>query len=74
MRQEGKLSCSRYTHAQKSGVVTIGGMLRLTGARLNTVKKCLAGSVEHKHLVRHGTGKGTWYALCGFGTKGSEAR
>jgi Fic family protein len=47
----------------EQGRVTIGGIVRLTGANRNTVKKHLASLVEAKHLAQHGTGKGTWYGI-----------
>ncbi len=43
------------------GRVTIGDIVKLTGANRNTVKKHLATLVQSRHLAQHGTGKGTWY-------------
>lgn len=48
---------------KERGRVTIGEVVNLTGANRNTVKKHLATLVGAKHLVQHGTGKGTWYGL-----------
>ncbi|HWB08653.1 MAG TPA: Fic family protein, partial [Pirellulales bacterium] len=49
--------------ARDSGRVTIGDMIRLTGTSRNTLKEHFRRLVEQRHLVRHGTGKGTWYIL-----------
>lgn len=43
------------------GRVTIGEVVKLTGANRNTVKKHLATLVAANHITKHGTGKGTWY-------------
>ncbi len=45
------------------GRVTISDAVTLTGANRNTVKKHLAALVDANHLAKHGTGKGTWYAV-----------
>ncbi|MBI4749986.1 MAG: Fic family protein [Acidobacteria bacterium] len=45
------------------GRVTIGDMIRLTSASRNTLKEHFRRLVEQRHLVQHGTGKGTWYTL-----------
>jgi Fic family protein len=49
--------------ARNHGRVTIGDMIRVTGASRNTLKEHFRRLVEQGHLVRHGTGKGSWYAL-----------
>lgn len=49
--------------ARSAGRVTIGDMIRLTGASRNTLKEHFRRLVEQGHLMQHGTGKGTWYAL-----------
>ena len=38
-------------------------MIRATGASRNTLKEHFKRLLEQGHLVRHGTGKATWYAL-----------
>lgn len=45
------------------GRVTIGEMVRISGANRNTLKEHFRNLVEKKHLVKHGAGKATWYAL-----------
>ena len=57
------LSVQIVDQARSHGRVTMGEMIRLTGASRNTLKEHLAALVEKRHLARHGTGKGTWYAL-----------
>ena len=47
--------------ARERGRVTISGIVNLTGANRNTVKKHLAALVAANHLSQHGTGKATWY-------------
>ena len=49
--------------AKQFGRVTIGDMLRITGASRNTLKEHFRSLVSQGHLVRHGAGKATWYAL-----------
>lgn len=43
------------------GRITIGEIVKLTGANRNTVKKHLATLVSANHIAQHGSGKGTWY-------------
>lgn len=45
------------------GRITIGEIVKLTGANRNTVKKHLAALVAANHISQHGTGKGTWYGV-----------
>jgi len=45
------------------GRVTIGDMIRLTGVSRNTLKEHFRKLVENGHIVRHGNGKGSWYAV-----------
>ena len=49
--------------AKQFGRVTIGDMLRITGASRNTLKEHFRSLVSQGHLVRHGADKATWYAL-----------
>ena len=50
-------------HARQHGRVTIGEMIRVTGASRNTLKEHFRRLQEQGHLVKHGVGKGSWYAL-----------
>jgi len=49
--------------ARNHGRVTIGEMAVLTGANRNTLKLHFRSLVRDGQLVRHGTGRGSWYAL-----------
>ena len=57
------LSLQIVDHVRQHGRATMGEIIRLTGASRNTLKEHLARLVEKRHLAKHGTGKGTWYAL-----------
>jgi Fic family protein len=50
-------------HARHHGRVTMGGIIKVTGASRNTLKEHFRHLLEQGHVVKHGTGKGTWYAL-----------
>ena len=50
-------------HARDHGRVTMGDAVKLTGASRNTLKEHLRMLVEHRHLMQHGVGRGTWYSL-----------
>jgi Fic family protein len=58
-----ELALKIIDHATQHGRVTIGEMIRVTGASRNTLKEHFRSLVAKRHLVRHGTGKGSWYAL-----------
>ena len=58
-----ELAVGIIDHARQHGRVTIGDMIRATGASRNTLKEHFRRLVQQSHLVRHGTGKATWYAL-----------
>lgn len=58
-----ELAVSIIDHARQHGRVTIGDMIRATGASRNTLKEHFRRLQEQGHLIRHGTGKGSWYAL-----------
>jgi predicted HTH transcriptional regulator len=45
------------------GRVTIAEIVNATGASRNTVKGHVTTLVDQANLVRHGAGRGTWYAL-----------
>jgi hypothetical protein len=49
--------------AREQGRVTMAGAVRLLEANRNTVKVHLRQLVAGGHLVMHGRGKGSWYAL-----------
>jgi len=56
-----ELSAQIIELAQEHGRITIGEVVRITGANRNTVKKHLQSLVSTSHLAQHGIGKGTWY-------------
>ncbi len=58
-----ELSASILERARETGRVTIGDMIRLTGASRNTLKEHFRRLIGHGHLVRHGNGKGAWYTI-----------
>ena len=58
-----ELSLRILDFARDHGRVSIGDMIKLTGASRNTLKQQLRILVEKKHLVKHGAGRTTWYAL-----------
>lgn len=58
-----ELAAQIIDHVREHGRVTIGDMIRVTGASRNTLKEHFRRLQERGHLVRHGTGKGSWYAL-----------
>jgi Fic family protein len=58
-----ELAAQIIDEARKRGRITMGEMIRATGASRNTLKEHFKRLGEQGHLVRHGTGKATWYAL-----------
>ena len=58
-----ELAVQIIDHARQHGRVTMGDMIRSTGASRNTLKDHFKRLVAQGHLVQHGAGKGTWYAL-----------
>ncbi|MGH8547174.1 MAG: Fic family protein [Methylococcales bacterium] len=56
-----ELSVQILELVEAQGRLTIGQIVKLTGANRNTLKKHLKLLVAAKHLTQHGTGKGTWY-------------
>jgi len=58
-----ELSVRILEYAREHGRVTMADMVRATGASRNTLKDHFRNLVEKGHLARHGTGKGSWYAL-----------
>lgn len=57
------LSVEIIEYVREHGRATMGQIIRLTGASRNTLKEHLSQLVDKQHLARHGTGKGSWYAL-----------
>ncbi|TVR60482.1 MAG: DUF977 family protein [Candidatus Competibacteraceae bacterium] len=58
-----ELAVQILDQARQHGRVTIGEMIRVTGASRNTLKEHFRRLLEQGHLVRRGRGKGTWYTL-----------
>jgi len=58
-----ELSMQLIELIRQQGRATIGGMTTATGASRNTLKVHFRKLVEQGLLVRHGSGKGSWYAL-----------
>lgn len=58
-----ELAVTVIEYARSHGRVTIGDMIRLTGASRNTLKEHFKRLVMDGHLVMHGQGKGAWYSL-----------
>lgn len=49
--------------ARTQGRVTVAEAAKISGVSRNTVKDHISALTENGHLVRHGAGRGTWYAL-----------
>lgn len=58
-----ELAVQIVDHARQHGRVTIGDMIRVTGASRNTLKEHFRRLVALGHLEQHGARKGTWYGL-----------
>ena len=58
-----ELSLKIVEFAREHGRVTIGEVIRLTGASRNTLKQHFRALVERGTLNRHGSGRGVWYDL-----------
>jgi Fic family protein len=57
------LSVKILDQAREHGRVSIGEIIKLTGASRNTLKEHFRQLVEKGHLTRHGGGRSTWYTL-----------
>ncbi|OXT02750.1 AsnC family transcriptional regulator [Notoacmeibacter marinus] len=57
-----ELSLQILEAVKDRGHITIGEIVKITGANRNTIKKHLAALVAANHIVQHGIGKGTWYS------------
>lgn len=49
--------------ARTQGRVTVAEAARISGVSRNTIKDHIKALTHGGHLVRHGAGRGTWYAL-----------
>jgi Fic family protein len=58
-----ELAVQIIDHARQHGRVTMGDIIKLTGASRNTLKEHFRHLLEQGHLDKHGAGKGTWYVL-----------
>ena len=58
-----ELSVQILELCRERGHVTISDIAKTTGASRNTIKDHVTALVNKAHLVRHGAGRGTWYAL-----------
>lgn len=58
-----ELSLHIVEFAREHGRVTMGDVIRLTGANRNTLKQHFRDLVERGHLEQHGSGRGVWYGL-----------
>lgn len=58
-----ELSLQIIEFAREHGRVTMGNIIRLTGASRNTLKQHFRALVEKGHLNRRGGGRGVWYEL-----------
>lgn len=58
-----ELSLEILELAKSHGKLTNAQIVEMTGANRNTVKKHLQTLVANNQLVKHGSGKGTWYGL-----------
>lgn len=58
-----ELSLKIVEFTREHGRVTIGQVIRLTGASRNTLKQHFPALVERGTLNQHGSGRGVWYEL-----------
>ena len=58
-----ELAVQIVDHARQHGRVTMGDIIKVTGASRNTLKDHFRHLLEQGHLVKYGAGKGTWYVL-----------
>ena len=57
------LSLRILDHAREHGRVSMGDIIKLTGASRNTLKQQFRQLVDKGHLAKHGGGRTTWYTL-----------
>ena len=58
-----ELSLQIVEFAREHGRVTMGDIIRLTGASRNTLKQHFRVLAEQGHLKQQGGGRGVWYEL-----------
>ena len=58
-----ELSLQILDHAREHGRVSMGDIIKLTGASRNTLKQQLRQLVDKGYLLRQGGGRTTWYTL-----------
>ena len=58
-----ELAIQIIDYVRQHGRVTMADMVRATGASRNALKDHFRSLVGKQHLNRHGSGKGSWYAL-----------
>lgn len=58
-----ELSVQILELCRERGHVTISDIVKATGASRNTIKDHVTALVDKAHLLRHGAGRGSWYAL-----------
>ena len=58
-----ELSLKIVEFAREHGRVTMGEVIRLTGANRNTLKQHFRALVKRGTLSQHGSGRGVWYSL-----------
>lgn len=58
-----ELSFQIVEFAREHGRITMGDVIRLTGASRNTLKQHFRALVEQGHLNQYGSGRGVWYEL-----------
>jgi Fic family protein len=58
-----ELSLRILDHAREHGRVSVGDIIKLTGASRNTLKVQFKQLVEKGHLTKQGGGRSTWYSL-----------
>ena len=58
-----ELSVNILELARERGRITIADVAKTTGSSRNTIKDHVRALTKAGHLVRHGAGRGTWYAL-----------
>jgi len=63
LRDLPELSLQILELCRERGRVTIGDIAKVTGISRNTIKDHVAALTDKGHIVRHGAGRGTWYAL-----------
>ena len=58
-----ELSLNILDYAREHGRVSMGDIVKLTGASRNTLKQQFRQLVEKRYLTKHGGGRSTWYSL-----------